>query len=532
MPSTSLRPLLLFVLGFSTVLSAQPPAAQSPVATTRQVIANIEDTTGPVDRFFDLSVGSDFPGTLIRADSQEQLKLTTDELGFRYIRFHAIFHDVLGTVRVEDGKTVYNWSKIDQLYDDLLARHIRPFVELGFTPQALATSESQIFYWKGNTSHPKPEGWHDLIDAYIRHIEKRYGKDEVRTWFFEVWNEPNLSGFWEGADKKAYFELYDLTAKTIKSIDPALRVGGPSTAGADWVPEFLAHIKQSGAAVDFVTTHTYGVDGGFLDENGVGDTKLSPSPNAIIGDVRRVRAQITASPFPGLPLYFTEWSTSYTPRDSVHDSYISAPYILTKLKASQGLLQGMSYWTYTDLFEEPGPPTAPFQGGFGLLNPQGIRKPAFFAYKYLNALKGDSLKTSDQQAMLSTKDGNLTAVIWDFEQPEQKLSNRSFYTKLIPNHAAAPVQLRVTHLAPNAAYRLEVYRVGYRANDAYSAYIEMSSPKELTAAQIDHLNVLTRDLPETDKVMQSGPDGTVELTVPMNSNDVVLVQATRSRATK
>ena len=166
------------------------------------------------------------------------------------------------------------------------------------------------------------------------------------------------------------------------------------------------------------------------------------------------------------------------------------------------------------------------------MNPQGIRKPAFFAYKYLNALKGDSLKTSDQQAMLSTKDGNLTAVIWDFEQPEQKLSNRSFYTKLIPNHAAAPVQLRVTHLAPNAAYRLEVYRVGYRANDAYSAYIEMSSPKELTAAQIDHLNVLTRDLPETDKVMQSGPDGTVELTVPMNSNDVVLVQATRSRATK
>ena len=148
--------------------------------------------------------------------------------------------------------------------------------------------------------------------------------------------------------------------------------------------------------------------------------------------MRRVREQISASPFPGLPLYFTEWSTSYTPRDSVHDSYISAPYILTKLKASQGLLQGMSYWTYTDLFEEPGPPTAPFQGGFGLLNPQGIRKPAYFAYKYLHALQGDSLKTSDPQAMLATQDGNVTAVIWDFEQPDQKVSNRSFYTKLVP----------------------------------------------------------------------------------------------------
>jgi xylan 1,4-beta-xylosidase len=530
--SSVVQRLAIISIGCFVTLSGMSLAAQSQPASPRTIVVNLKDSPGPVDRFFDLSVGSDYPGTLIREDSQAQLKLAVDELGFRYVRFHAIFHDVLGTVRVEDGKTVYNWSKIDQLYDDLLARQIRPFVELGFTPKALATSQNSIFYWSGNTSHPKPEAWRSLVDAFIRHIEERYGKDEVRTWFFEVWNEPNLSGFWEGGDQKAYFELYDLTAKTIKSIDSALRVGGPSTAGAAWVPEFLAHAKQSGAAVDFVTTHTYGVQGGFLDEEGKSDTKLDPSPDAIIGDVRRVREQISASQFPGLPLYFTEWSTSYTPRDSVHDSYISAPYILTKLKAIQGLLQGMSYWTYTDLFEEPGPPTAPFQGGFGLLNPQGIRKPAYFAYKYLHALQGESLRTSDAQAMLATQDGNVTAVIWDFEQPDQKVSNRSFYTKPIPSHAAAPVQLQLTHLVPNADYRLEVHRTGYHANDAYSAYIEMGSPKELSVAQIAHLKELTRDLPETDNAVRSGPTGTVEFVVPMNSNDVVLVKVTRSRAVK
>ena len=518
----------ILAIGLSVTSSHFSLAAQLPRTPPRTIVVNLNNSAGPVDRFFDLSVGSDYPGTLIRNDSQAQLKLTVDELGFRYIRFHAIFHDVLGTVRIEDGKTVYNWTKIDQLYDDLLARHIRPFVELGFTPKALATSNNSIFYWNGNTSHPKPEGWRDLIDAFIRHIESRYGKDEVRAWFFEVWNEPNLSGFWEGADQKAYFDLYDLTAKTIKSIDPALRVGGPSTAGAAWVPEFLAHVGRSGAAVDFVTTHTYGVQGGFLDEEGKSDTRLDPSPDAIIGDVRRVREQISASPYPGLPLYFTEWSSSYTPRDSVHDSYISAPYILTKLKASQGLLQGMSYWTYSDLFEEPGPPTAPFQGGFGLLNPQGIRKPAYFAYKYLHALEGESLSTSDPQAILSTKDGNFTGVIWAFEQPAQKVSNRSFYTKPIPATATAPVELQLNHLAPNASYRFEVYRTGYHANDAYSAFIEMGSPKKLTAARISHLNELTRDLPETGKTMRSGPTGTIELSVPMNGNDVVLVKLIRT----
>jgi xylan 1,4-beta-xylosidase len=202
---------------------------------------------------------------------------------------------------------------------------------------------------------------------------------------------------------------------------------------------------------------------------------------------------------------------------------------LTKLKACEGLAQGMSYWAYTDLFEEPGPPTAPFQGGFGLLNPEGIRKPAFFAYKYLHALQGDRVVTSDPQAMLATKNGNFSGVIWDFEYPDQKASNRSFYTRLIPAHTAAPVQFEVTHLVPNAAYHLLVHRTGFHANDAYSSYIEMGSPKELNAPQIAYLNELTRDLPETDKTVQSGPTGTVEFTIPINSNDIVLVKLTSSR---
>ena len=521
--------LTTFSFGVFAAIAALPITAQTNPSPARTITVAIDQTSGPVDRFFDLSVGSDFPGTLIRDDSQAQLKLTADELGFRYIRFHAIFHDVLGTVRVENGKTLYDWTKIDRLYDDLLARHIKPFVELGFTPKALATSNSSIFYWQGNTSHPKPEGWRDLIDAFIRHIEARYGKSEVRDWFFEVWNEPNLSGFWEGADQKAYFELYDLTSKTIKSVDSALRVGGPGTAGAAWVPEFLAHVKQNGAPVDFVTTHTYGVDGGFLDENGKEDTKLSPSPDAIAGDVRRVREQIEASAFPGLPLYFTEWSTSYTPRDFVHDSYISGAYILAKLKACQGLLQGMSYWTYTDLFEEPGPPRESMHGGFGLLNREGIRKPSFFAYKYLHALQGSTIATADTQAMLAVKSGDLAAVLWDFEQPVQKLSNRPFYTRLVPSHAAAPVQLRVAHLAPNSEYRLLVLRTGYKKNDLLSAYIDMGMPKDLTPAQLARMNELTQDLPEIEKLIKSGSDGTIECAIPMNSNDIVLATLTRVR---
>ena len=500
-------------------------AADAPV---REITIDLSRAQRPLDRFFDQSIGADYPGTLIRPDNQAQLKMAVDELGFRYIRFHYIFHDVLGTVRSVDGKIAYDWSKIDQLYDDLLAKGIRPFVELGFTPKAMATSEQTIFYWKGNTSHPKLDAWRDLIDAFVRHLRERYGVAEVRHWYFEVWNEPNLDGFWERADQQAYFELYGVTARTIKAIDPTLQVGGPSTAGAAWVPEFLEYARKTGAPVDFVTTHAYGVDHGFLDEKGESDTKLSPSQDAIVGDVRRVRQQISESPFPSLPLYFTEWSTSYTPRDAVHDSYISAPYILSKLKATQGMVQGMSYWAYSDLFEEPGPPPTPFHGGFGLINREGIRKPAFFAYKYLHALRGKEIPSSDGESMIATDGVSTSALVWEWEQPEQKVSNRPFYTKLVPATAAPTARLTFKRLAAGE-YRLQVRRTGFRANDAYSAYIDMGAPTSLSADQLDKLRGLTRDVPETDRKVTVGASGEYTTDISMRSNDVVLVVLTSER---
>lgn len=474
-----------------------------------------------MDRSFDLSVGADFAGTLIRPDSLEQLGIASKELGFRYVRFHAIFHDALGTVRVRDGKIEYDWTKIDQLYDAMLARGVKPFVELGFTPEAMATSPQTIFYWKGNTSHPRPEAWTALVDAFVRHLRERYGAAEVRTWYFEVWNEPNLDGFWEKADKPAYMALYESTARTIKAIDPQLRVGGPATAGAAWVPEFLERAATRGIPVDFVATHTYGVDGGFLDERGQDDNKLSTNPDAVVGDVRRVRAQIQASKFPGLPLFFTEWSASYNPRDPVHDSYISAAYILTKLRATRGLAQGMSYWTYSDLFEEAGPPPTPFHGGFGLMNREGIRKAAWFAYKYLHALQGREIPTGTDRALAATEGGRTNILLWDWTQPEQKLSNRPFFTRVLPARSAPDRRIQFASL-PAGSYRLTVRRTGFRANDAHTRYLEMGSPTSLTPAQLGELQNLTTDKPERAEVVRVGRDGRYQLRIPMRTNDVVL----------
>ncbi|WP_343222223.1 GH39 family glycosyl hydrolase [Novosphingobium profundi] len=501
----------------SEIVSGTPSAARP-----RSIAVDAEAVQGPIDRFFDLSVGSDYPGTLIRADSQAQLQTVSDELGFRTIRFHDIFHDTLGTVKEVDGRIVYDWTGIDRLYDALLAKNIRPFVELGWTPAALRTSDLQLFYWKGNTSHPQPDKWRALVAAFITHLRARYGAEEVRGWYFELWNEPNLDGFWEHADQDAYFALYADTVRTIKAIDPALRVGGPATAGAAWVPEFLAYASAHALPVDFVATHTYGVEGGFLDEEGKQDTRLSPSPDAVVGDVRKVRAEIEASAFPGIPLFFTEWSTSYTPRDFVHDSYVSAPYILSKLAGAKGFAQGMSYWAYSDLFEEPGPPPTPFHGGFGLMNREGIRKPAWFAYKYLHALRGDTLAVDDPEAIVTREGQRLAALVWDWQQPVQDVSNKPFFTRLVPARASRTVHFAFAHLAPGT-YRLQVHRTGYRRNDPLSRYIDMGLPEALDADQLAQMRAETADAPETDRRVRVPASGAFTLDLAMRSNDIALV---------
>ncbi|MGA7713479.1 MAG: hypothetical protein WCA81_16375 [Rhizomicrobium sp.] len=506
-------------------LLCAPAFAQS---SGRTIVADMAQVKGPRDMFWQLCVGADHPGILLRPGNLDQLRLAHREIGFKYIRFHGIFHDDMNAYREENGSPVYDFSKIDAVYDAILQTGMKPFVELSFMPHDLASHDKTIFYWKANGSPPKGYGkWADFITAYTNNLEQRYGKPEVATWKFEVWNEPNLDGFWTDGDQKAYFKLYDTTVRAIKAVDPVLQVGGPATAGAAWVPDFITHAKAVGVPVDFISTHTYGVDGGFLDEKGENDNKLSPNPGSISDDVLKVRKQVDASVMPGLPLHFTEWNTSYSPLDPIHDTYLNAAFVLDKLRKTEGSVQSMSYWTYTDLFEEAGPPPASFHGGFGLINREGIRKATFFAYKYLNELGPQELQDSDAQSWLTRDGDNFAGLIWNYTTPEQKESDRPYFRKLHPAPALAPVDLTVTSLRPGK-YRLTLHRTGYKANDAYSQYIAWGLPKDLTPAQIAELQTLASDRPEKVMVVKVGADGVFRRKIPLRTNDIVLVGLDRT----
>ena len=503
------------------------PADAAP--RTRTIAADMTQVQGPRDMAWQDCVGADHPGILLRRDNLAHLRLVHDELGFEYIRFHGIFADDMEAYREVDGKPVYDFAKIDEVYDAILKTGMKPFVEISFMPHDLATSERTIFYWKANGSPPKDYGkWADFITAFAAHLEVRFGKAEVQSWRFEVWNEPNLDGFWTNGDQQAYFRLYDTTVQAIKAVDPALAVGGPATAGAAWVTDFIRHAVTGGVPVDFITTHTYGVHGGFLDEKGDADNKLDNEADSVVRDVLAVRRQVQASARPGLPVYFTEWSTSYSPRDPIHDAYLSAPFILEKLKGVEGAVQSMSYWTYTDLFEEAGPPPASFHGGFGLVNREGIRKAAFFSYKYLNELGREVLRNGDAHSWLTRDGDDFAGLVWNYTIPDQTESDRPFFRKLHPSTRLAPVRLKLSSLKPGT-YRLSVHRTGFEANDAYSQVIKWGLPQDLTPAQIAQLQQLASDKAEIETTVRVGRRGTFWRTIAMRTNDVVFVRLERLR---
>jgi xylan 1,4-beta-xylosidase len=251
------------------------------------------------------------------------------------------------------------------------------------------------------------------VQAFVQHCVDRYGIDEVRHWYFEVWNEPNLyQSFFRGGSQGKYFELYKVTAETIKKIDPQLRIDGPATSNFNmdedalrqaeasgkpfdpsiipwstvWISDFLAYCYDNHLPVDFVSTHPYPQDFA-IDQPGLSERQhYRCSIDATRDDLRSIRGIIDKSYYPKAEIHLTEWNSSPSPVDHSHDTLAAATFIVKTNLESIGLADSLFYWTFTDVFEENRNTDLIFHGGFGLINYQEIVKPAFHAYRFMNEL--------------------------------------------------------------------------------------------------------------------------------------------------
>jgi xylan 1,4-beta-xylosidase len=460
------------VLSAILVLATAAPAAAGQMASpsVEHVSIDAHAAGKPFAHFWEQMFGSGRANLAMRQSYRDDLQRVKKVTDFRYVRFHAILDDENG-VYSEDakGNPVYNWSYVDQIYDGLLDNGIRPYVEISFMPKALASRlDYQAFWYHPIVSPPKSyDKWDALMTAFAKHLIARYGIDEVAQWYFEVWNEPNLD-FWSGKpEQQTYFELYDHTARALKAVSPRIRVGGPATAQAAWVGDMIAHATQNHVPLDFVSTHVYGND---TAKDVFHDNRPISPRGMVCPAVEKVHKEILQSARPSIPLIWSEFNASYSNEQEVTDSIFMGPWMANTIRECDGMTQMMSYWTFSDVFEEQGVIKTPFYGGFGLVAENGIPKSSYDAFELLHMLGSERLAAGGNDVLVTRrKDGTLVIAAWNYVEPGGTGPEKT-------------IDLDLKGIADGAT--ASVRRVDAQHGDTLDAWKKMGSPKYPTREQI------------------------------------------------
>jgi xylan 1,4-beta-xylosidase len=442
--------------------------------TPEQVVIDAHAPAHLFPHFWEQMFGSGRAILALRESYRSDLREVKKVTDFRYVRFHNILHDEVGVYdEDEHGNPVYNFSYVDQIYDGLLKNGVRPFVEVSFMPKKLALRQDvHPFWYKPIVAPPKDyKKWDDLMRSFAQHLVDRYGIDEVAKWYFEVWNEPNID-FWTGDPKQpTYFELYDHTARALKSVSPRLRVGGPASSSAHWVDDFIRHVATENVPADFISSHSYGDD---TVEDLFGTHEDIPMDQRVCLSINKVHDQIAASARPGLPLMWTEWNVpSFGPLNARDTTYVGAA-LADDIRQCDGLVDMMSFWTFSDVFEEGGPGREPFGGSFGLMALGGIKKPSYTAFALLHKLGEERIAQESPNVLVTRRrNGSLAIAAWSLVDPDKQGSVHT-------------LTFTIRGVPPDSWVR--VSRADSEHGNTLAAYKKMGSPRYPTQAQVRELN--------------------------------------------
>jgi xylan 1,4-beta-xylosidase len=447
----------------------------------------------------------------LRRDYQDSLAMVQRDIGFRHIRGHGLLSDDVGIHRPyeQDGQrhVRYAFSYLDQVVDAYLEVGIRPFLELGFMPSGLASGPETVFWWNGYITPPSsyPE-WVELVRATVGHLIDRYGVAEVRGWPIEVWNEPNLEQFWRGADQDAYHQLYEITAHAIKDIDASLQVGGPAISpGSDeFLDRFAQFVVDKDVPLDFVSRHAY--SSGPAQHVPFGTYQTLRPATELLRQFALPRQQLAGTALADLPVHITEFNSSYRPDNPVHDTAFHAAYLAPVLAAGGDIVDSFSYWTFSDMFEEVGIPTAIFHGGFGLLTHRQIPKPTYHLYAFFARLGDEVLARGADHLVTRHEDGRLAILAW------------APVDEAVQTH---PLQLSLPMHGPVFVLRS---RVNEQAGNAWTAWGEMGRPPSPTARELAALREAA--LPERTHYRATASDGRLDLDVTLARHEVSLIELT------
>jgi xylan 1,4-beta-xylosidase len=496
--------------------STNQAAAQTPVETPAEafpvaITVDAGSDEGPVTapwRFF----GADEPNYATMKDGRTTLAtLGALDPGHIYFRAHNLLTSGDGTPALKwgstnaytedaEGNAVYDWTIVDRIFDTYLARGVRPYVEIGFMPEALSTRPEPYQHdWRPGSGSlrtgwaypPKDYAkWEELIFQWVAHSVERYGADEVATWYFQIWNEANLPQYYWGGTQEEFFALHDAAIRGVRRALPAARVGGPDNAGAGdkFMSAFMAHVKEAGTPTDFLAFHAKGNPAFVSDNAGGGHVRMGLANQLRAAD--NEFAQIAADPvFRHKPVIIGEAdpegcaacrgpANAYR-NGTMYSSYTAASFPrLEELAERRGLeLEGILTWAFE--FEDQ-----PYFAGFRQLTSAGIDLPVMNLFKLYARMRGRQLAaTSDGRLALdevmadgirgradvgtaATLDGNSLAVLaWHYHDDD-----------VAGPDAALSISLERLPREFAGGAKMTRYLIDRGHGNAYAAWLDMGSP--------------------------------------------------------
>jgi xylan 1,4-beta-xylosidase len=459
--------------GISKAFGQEPSGPSS--SGGLQILVDLTQPTQRLPHFWERCVDGDHAKQALRRDYQNQLAKCHRELGFQSLRFHNVLSSEMSVCFPNRpagfSQDIYSFFNVDQVYDYLVGQGMHPYVELSSMPRGLATDpNANIFNFADGTYvfNPSPPNnfsdWGNLVKAFVSHLVSRYGIQTVRTWPFEVWNEPNIP-FWSGTMEQ-YFELYRVSAEAIKSVDASIPVGGPAAdgSGLSYFQQFVDFVTSNGVPLDFCSSHGY-------------ENNTSAGPNGV-SDIFTAFRQATPSQ---LPLYISEFGTNYNGNnDQLNtDTSYAASSIIKTVHNSRGIADILSFWDFSDITEEQSQASNPFYGGWGLLNIYGVPKPAYRAFQLLHELGDQAVNV--QLSAASTSVGALATM-------SQRAVDVLVYNHMSPiGTTTTPETVQLTVRGLRRSPETTLRRIDAAHANPYQAWINMGSPEYPTAKQIELL---------------------------------------------
>ncbi|AEF86905.1 beta-1,4-xylosidase with transcriptional regulator of AraC/XylS family [Treponema primitia ZAS-2] len=491
-------------------------------AVEGELFPNWEDL-GSVGRAYDC----------LRSDLQNQIREAAKELGIRHLRFHGIFGEEMRVVnRDKEGKIQFCWTYIDRVFDFLTETGVCPMVDLTFMPNAFKSGEKTIFRYRGNISLPRDlSEWAALITAFANHCIDRYGREEVRRWYFEIWNEPD---FLCVSSQEEYFAFYKATAEAFLRADHALKIAGPSIIqpmpGYDkWLDTFVEFLNANNLPLDCFTFHIYG-------ESNWNSTNHRRHALSRIGDrnhftdcvttytekIARLNKRVNK-------IFITEFNISAEHGNYLLDTMFAACHLLYNYLCNHDRLNGIAFWTLSDIFEEDEILIPAFGGGFGLVTAEGIRKPSWWALWFLHHVRGAILARGDEY-VITKKDDGIAILIFRYVYYDQFFTEGdhsllSFTTRYEVFEKKSPALFAFTVQGLSGKYTAREYTLDRTHGSAFDIFADMGFPQELSSYDTEYLRSMAHPHTTVKSISLTG-SFTTQVIVPPQGIKMIILKKT------